>query len=219
MFSILNKWLVHPLFRFLNIKVQPNQGILLASSSISGLMYAYSNPMIVKEVVSNLPPQWLSIEAIWCSIATLIIGMLWKGKFRLIAIKNFALFAILESLLACILSIILVFIYYNVWIFAIATLLYSSVITNFVCKCIMMFKTKLWLEKSREEYDNTDSVVRSIIMILGFGIATFMMPSLNVAILIWGCACVFDDIGWVITYRKTKQLILEEKNNKKKENI
>ena len=77
MFSILNKWLVHPLFRFLNIKVQPNQGILLASSSISGLMYAYSNPMIVKEVVSNLPPQWLSIEAIWCSIATCLNLALW----------------------------------------------------------------------------------------------------------------------------------------------
>lgn len=56
MFNVLNRWLVHPLFRFLNIKVQPNQGILLASSSISGLLYAYSNPMIVKEVISSLPP-------------------------------------------------------------------------------------------------------------------------------------------------------------------
>ena len=212
MFSILNRWLVHPLFRFLNIKVQPNQGILLASSSISGLLYAYSNPMIVKEVISNLPPQWLSIEAIWCSVATLIIGMLWKGKLRLVAIKNFALFALAESFLAFTLSMILVFVYYNVWIFAVATLLYSSVITNFICKCIMMFKTKLWLEKSREEYDNTDSVVRSIIMILGFGVATFMMPSLKTAIAIWGTACVFDDIGWIVTYRKTKKTILISKD-------
>ena len=47
-----------------------------------------------------------------------------------------------------------------------------------------MFKSRLWLEKSREEYDNTDSVVRSLIMILGFGVATFMMPSLKVAIAI-----------------------------------
>lgn len=117
MFSILNRWIVHPLFRFLNIKVQPNQGILLVSSSLSGLMYAYSNPMIVKEVISNLPPQWLSIEAIWCSIASLVIGMLWKGNLRLVAIKNFALFAMTESIIAFTLSMILVFIYYNVWIF------------------------------------------------------------------------------------------------------
>lgn len=215
MFSILNRWLVHPLFRFLNIKVQPNQGILLASSSLSGLMYAYSNPMIVKEVISSLPPQWLSIEAIWCSIATLIIGMLWKGKPRLVALKNFALFAMAESILAFTLSMILVFVYYNVWIFAVATLLYSSVITNFVCKCIMMFKSRLWLEKSREEYDNTDSVVRSLIMILGFGVATFMMPSLKVAIAIWGTACIFDDVGWIVTYRKTKQVILTSKEDGK----
>ena len=65
-----------------------------------------------------------------------------------------------------------------------------------------------WLEKSREEYDNTDSVVRSLIMILGFGVATFMMPSLKTAITIWGTACIFDDVGWIVTYRKTKQVII-----------
>lgn len=141
--------------------------------------------------------------------------MLWKGKLRLVALKNFALFAMAESILAFILSMILVFVYYNVWIFAVATLLYSSVITNFVCKCIMMFKSRLWLEKSREEYDNTDSVVRSLIMILGFGVATFMMPSLKVAIAIWGTACIFDDVGWIVTYRKTKQVILASKEDGK----
>lgn len=141
--------------------------------------------------------------------------MLWKGKLRLVALKNFALFAMAESILAFILSMILVFVYYNVWIFAVATLLYSSVITNFVCKCIMMFKSRLWLEKSREEYDNTDSVVRSLIMILGFGVATFMMPSLKVAIAIWGTACIFDDAGWIVTYRKTKQVILTSKEDGK----
>ena len=72
-----------------------------------------------------------------------------------------------------------------------------------------------WLEKSREEYDNTDSVVRSLIMILGFGVATFMMPSLKVAIAIWGTACIFDDVGWIVTYRKTKQVILASKEDSK----
>lgn len=208
MLSTLNRWLVHPLFRFLNIKVQPNQGILLASSSISGLLYAYSNPMIVKEIVSKLPPQWLSIEAIWCSAATLIIGIIWKGRIRSTAIRHFAVFAAAETALSFMLSMFLVFVHYNVWVFAVATLLYSSVITNFVCKCIMMFKTRLWQEKSREEYDNTDSVVRSVIMIIGFAVATAFMPSVETAILTWGCACVFDDIGWIIIYSRTKAEIL-----------
>jgi hypothetical protein len=104
--------------------------------------------------------------------------------------------------------VFLVFVHYNVWVFAVATLLYSSVITNFVCKCIMMFKTRLWQEKSREEYDNTDSVVRSVIMIIGFAVATAFMPSVETAILTWGCACVFDDIGWIIIYSRTKTEIL-----------
>lgn len=206
--SVLGRWLVHPLFRFLNIKVQPNQGLLLASSSVSGLAFAYSNPMIVKEIVSNLPPQWLSIEAIWMSASTLMIGMLWKGRIRETAIRNFAAFAAAESAFAFSLSAFLVFVHYDVWIFAVATLLYSSVITNFVCKCIMMFKTKLWTERSREEYDNTDSVVRSVIMILGFGVAAVCMPSVKTAIFVWGCACVFDDIGWILVYGKMKDRII-----------
>ena len=198
------------MFRFLNIKVQPNQGLLLASSSISGLMYAYSNPMIVKELVSKLPPEWLSIEAIWMSIATLLVGMAWKGGVRSVALRHFSVFAAVESAAAFFISMFLVFVHYNVWIFAVATLLYSSVITNFVCKCIMAFKTKLWLEKSREEYDNTDSVVRSVIMIIGFAVAALSMPKLEVAIAVWGCACVFDDIGWIAVYRRTRGLILKE---------
>ena len=52
-------------------------------------------------------------------------------------------------------------------------------------------------------------------MILGFGVATFMMPSLKVAIAILGTTCIFDDVGLVVTYRKTKQVIIASKEDSK----
>ena len=71
----------------------------------------------------------------------------------------------------------------------------------------MAFKAKLWPEKEREIYDNNFSIVSSITSISGFGIALIMMPSLNVALFIWGLCCIIDDLGWIIVYNKNKQIL------------
>jgi hypothetical protein len=104
-----------------------------------------------------------------------------------------------------------VFVNYNVWIFAILTLFYSSIITTFIGKCIMMFQSKLWNGKEREMYDNTASIARNAVAMVGFALAILAMPSLQTAILMWGIGCIFDDIGWIIVYRKTRRSIIETK--------
>ena len=195
--------------RVLNIQVQKNQGYLLFSSAISGLIYTYSNPPIVKEIISKLPAEYISFEGAWFCLSALIIGAIWKNKTREFAMRFFTLLALSESIGSFLLSIYLVFISYNVWVFAILTLLYSSIITTFIGKCIMMFQSKLWNGKEREMYDNTASIFRNGVAMLGFAIAILAMPSLNTAILLWGIGCIFDDIGWIIVYNKTKRHIIE----------
>ena len=108
------------------------------------------------------------------------------------------------------LGMYLVFVEYNVWIFAIGSLLYSSMVSIFVGKCIMCFESKLWQNREREDFDNTNSIVRGIVNCLGFGIAIFAMPSTKVAVFIWGVTCIFDDIGWIIIYNKNRANILKE---------
>lgn len=195
----------------LNIQVQENQVYLLFSSAISGLIYTYSNPPIVKEIISKLPAEYISFEGAWFCLSALIVGAIWKNRARKFAIRFFVCIALSESIGFFILSSYLVFVNYNVWVFAIMTLLYSSVITTFVGKCIMMFQSKLWNGKEREMYDNTNSIFRNGVAMIGFAIAILYMPSLNTAILLWGIGCIFDDIGWIIVYTKT------EKNLKKGE--
>ena len=197
--------------RVFNIQVQENQGFLLFSSAISGLIYTYSNPPIVKEIISKLPPEWISFEGAWFCLSALIIGAIWKNKTREFAMRFFTWFALAESLGSFALSLYLVFVNYNVWVFAILTLLYSSIITTFIGKCIMMFQSKLWNGKEREIYDNTNSIFRNGVAMLGFAISILAMPSLKIAILLWGIGCIFDDIGWIIVYNKTKQRIIETK--------
>ena len=195
--------------RIFNIQIQENQGFLLFSSAISGLIYTYSNPPIVKEIISKLPAQYISFEGAWFCMSALVIGAIWKNKTREFALKFFTWLALTESLGSFLLSIYLVFVSYNVWVFAILTLLYSSIVTTFIGKCIMMFQSKLWNGKEREMYDNTSSIFRNGVAMIGFVIAILAMPSLNTAILLWGIGCVFDDIGWIIVYNRTREILIE----------
>ena len=191
----------------LNIHPDKNQRWILISLFLSGLLITYVHPAIVKEVYTNLPAEWIAFESLATSIAGLVVGMAWKGSVRKGVTKNFLIFAISESVLGCLLGFFLAFIHYNVWIFAIASLIYSAFITTFVGKCIMTFKSKLWIEREREIYDNNHSIVVGIVCIIGFSLALFFMPSLKAALVIWGLCCIIDDVGWILVYLKNKEIL------------
>ena len=197
------------LAKFLNLKVQKNQGWLLMSSSVSGLIYTYTHPVIVKATISNLPEQYISLEALWFCLSGLILGAIWKGCVREKAIKYFTYIATIESLAAFSLGCYMAFVNWNVWVFAISSALYLSIVSQFIGKCVMAFKASLWIDKEREDFDNTSSIMSNTIAMIGFMIATIAMPKLEVAVFLWGLGCIFDDIGWIIVYRKTRNRIID----------
>lgn len=191
----------------LNIHTDDNQKWLLWSMFFSGLLATYVSPQISKTVITQLPAEWIAFEALFSSIVALIIGMIWKGKFRHNIIKYFIIFCIGECLAGFLMAMYLVFIQYNVWVLAITELIYGNFICSLVGKCIMAFKAKLWPEKEREIYDNNLSIVSGITCIIGFGIALIMMPSLNTSLFIWGLCCIIDDLGWIIVYCKNQEIL------------
>ena len=197
------------ILNLINVHPDNNQKWILLSLFISGLLITYIHPAIVKEIYTNLPAEWIAFESLASSIAGLAVGILWKGSIRTGITKHFLIFALSESILGCLLGLFLTFIHYNVWIFAIASLVYSAFITTFVSKCIMAFKAKLWLEKEREIYDNNNSIIGGIVCIIGFTLALFFMPSLKLALFIWAICCIIDDIGWIIVYMKNKNILKE----------
>lgn len=192
------------ILNILNVHPDSNQIWILTSLFLSGLLITYIHPAIVKEIYSSLPAEWIAFESLASSIAGLVVGILWQKTIRRGVIKYFLIFAISESVLGCLLGLFLTFVYYNVWIFAIASLVYSAFITTFVSKCIMAFKAKLWIERERETYDNNQSIIAGIVCIIGFSMALLFMPSLKLAIFIWALCCIIDDIGWCIVYIKNK---------------
>ena len=198
------------LTKFLNLKVQKNQGWLLMSSSVSGLIYTYTHPVIVKATISNLPERYISLEALWFCLSGLILGAIWKGCVREKAIKYCTYSATIESLAAFSLGCYMAFVNWNVWVFAISSALYLSIVSQFIGKCVMAFKASLWIDKEREDFDNTSSIMSNTIAMIGFMIATIAMPKLEVAVFLWGLGCIFDDIGWIIVYRKTRNRIIDK---------
>ena len=201
------KKLLEKLLNLLNVHPDKNQRWILLSLFLSGLLITYVHPAIVKEVYTNLPAEWIAFESLSSSVAGLVVGMLWKGSIRKGVTKNFLVFAISESVLGCLLGLFLAFVYYNVWIFAIASLIYSAFITTFVGKCIMAFKAKLWVEREREIYDNNQSVILGFVCVIGFSLALFFMPSLKLALVIWGLCCIIDDVGWILVYLKNRETL------------
>lgn len=203
------KQITHFIENKLNIKLGKDFNVLYLSMALQIMFCGYSNPCIVKEIVSNLPAQYLSIESLSFCISTLLIGMFWKGKTRETAIRNFMVLASLETVASVLLGIWLLFISYNVWVMAIASIVYINCISVFISKCIMAFKSKLFIEKLREDFDNSSTTISCIASIIGLSCSAFFMPSLPVAIAFWSLACVFDDIGWICVYTRNRQLITE----------
>ena len=115
--------------------------------------------------------------------------------------------ALVESIVGCLLAMYLCFIEYNVWVFAIVSLVYTSFVSIFVSKCIMVFKSILYNEKGRETYDNNASIVGGIVSVSGYSLALVFMPSLKMALFLWGICCIIDDLGWIIVYKRNKELL------------
>lgn len=191
----------------MNIHADDNQKWLLISMFISGLLATYISPAITKAIITELPAEWIAFESLFSAIVGLLLGIIWQGKFRHNIIQYFVIFCITECILGFLCAMYLCFIHYNVWVFAVSTLIYGNLITSLVGKCIMAFKAKLWPEKEREIYDNNLSIVGGITCIIGFALALFMMPSLKVALFIWGLGCIVDDIGWIIVYIKNQKTL------------
>lgn len=195
------------ILNLLNIHPDANQKWLLISLVISGLLITYAHPTLLKTIISGLPAQWIAFESVVASVSGLLIGMIWQGKIREKAIKYFFYLALIESLCGFILGLYLCFINFNVWVLAIASLIYTTVISSFVGKCIMAFKAKLWVEKEREIYDNNSDIVTGIVCIVGYLFALVALPSLKVSLFLWAICCIFDDIGWLIVYGKNKLIL------------
>lgn len=194
----------------LNIRPDANQKWTLSSLFASGLLFAYVSPTITKAIVTALPAEWLAFQGLFGCLSGFLFGILWQGKFRRLAIRFFAPLCITECLIGFLMAMYLRFVEYNVWVFAITTLIYSSLISVFVAKCVMVFRTKLWNEREREVYDNNNAIVQNIYGILGLLLSLFFMPSLNTALLVFGITCIIDDIGWIIVYFKNKNLLKEQ---------
>ena len=193
------------ILNLLNVHPDENQKWLLMSLVVSGLLITYAHPTLLKTIISELPAQWLAFDSLSSSICGLAIGVMWQKKVRTVAIKYFLWLAITESFCGFVLGLYLAFINFNVWVFAIASLIYTNIVSIFVGKCIMAFKAKLWIEKDREVYDNNYSIVGGIVCIVGYIAALLFLPPLQVSLILWAVCCIIDDIGWVIVYAKNKQ--------------
>lgn len=194
----------------LNIYPDKNQKWILMSQFTRGLIITYINPVIMKTLISGLPAEWIAAQNLISALAGFMIGVAWQKTIRRKAIKGFVYLAVIESTCGFLLGLYLALIQWNIWVFAICSLIYSTLVVQFVSKCVMAFRSTLWKEREREIYDNNNSIVGGIVCIVGFAFALILMPSLKFALILWSIGCIVDDLGWIIVYIKNKDQLRGE---------
>lgn len=202
------------ILNILNLKLDRNQVYIFLSMFVCGLLSTYIYPVIIKDIYSKLPSSWIAFESLVGSISGLLISVAWKKSIRYGAIKRFMELVIAETICGAVLCAYLLFIDYNVWVLAISQLVYTTFVTSFVGKCIMVFKSKLWNNESRENYDNNSSIIAGLTCILGYSLAMLFEPSIKFALALWGIAYLVDDIGWAIVFWKNREQLTDIKEDK-----
>ena len=204
---------VKRILNILNLKLDSNQKYIVVSLILCGLLCSYVSPVIIKDIYTKLPSEWIAFESLVGSISGFLISIFWRGVIRKQAIKKFLLLVISETICGILVCAYLLLIDYNIWVLAIAQLIYTTFITSFVCKCIMVFKSKLWNNKDREIYDNNIEIIACLTSILGYLTAIIVEPNIYLAIFLWGIAYLVDDIGWAIVYFKNRKLLSKDNDS------
>lgn len=204
---------MNKILNILNLKLDRNQVYIFLSMFVCGLLSTYIFPVIIKDIYSKLPSSWIAFESLVGSVSGLLISVAWKNSIRHGAIKRFMGLVIAETICGVVLCAYLLFIDYNIWVLAVSQLVYTTFVTSFVGKCIMVFKSKLWNNESREHYDNNASIIAGLTCILGYSLAMFFEPSIKFALALWGIAYLVDDIGWAIVFWKNREQLIDIKED------
>ena len=183
-----------------------NKNILIAFHFFPDILIGIGWASIHKICVEMLPTQWLSFEQLVLSAFLIFACSLWKNdKFRENSMKIFLYLSIFEMLSGLILSFTMV-IWFNVWVFAIGSLIYTGAISILLGRIETAFKAKLFKERGREDFDNDMQLACSLSSLIGFGIASIISIPINSALILWGIACI-GNLGWIIVYLKNKKVL------------
>ena len=196
--------------RILNLSVDDNQKWILIFSFITCLILSFTAPIIHQTLYVLLPTRWFAFSSLIGSISGLFVGIIWKGNIRKFAINKFLIITISECLICFGVGIYMAFFGGNIWVYAITQLIYVNLISRFVYKAQMYFKSKLWNGKKRENYDNNESIILYLSMIFGYLLAIIYVPTFTFSMFLFGFCCLIDDTGWIIVFIKNKQSLNKE---------
>lgn len=191
---------------FEKFHLDKTSSILLLFAFIQSLMMALAYPAIRKVTGELLPSQYFAIEAFLQCLVGLFVCFLWNfKKFRLNSFKLFKILAWLEIIVCAVIGIYCYF-NFNIWVFAIGSLLVSCIITIYLARIINSFRVATFPDRQREFYDNNMNIITSISALIGLGIGIFFPIPLSTSILLWGFGC-FATIGWLVIYKRNKQIL------------
>jgi len=190
-------------FKCLNFQLS-NKNVLILFHFLPDVLLGIGWAEIHKTCVELLPAQWLSFEQLLISLFLIVACALWKNsKFRGNTIKIFQYLSFFEIVVGVILAILMI-LNFNVWVYAVSSLLLTGLISVFLNRAEVAFKSTLFVNRDREDFDNDMELACSSSSLIGFAIATVMPVSLNTALILWAISW-FGNFGWLIVYYRNRK--------------
>lgn len=194
--------------------IDRDQKAILAVASICGLLGAFVAPTINKFIMSNISERFIAFQGIAGITGALIAECSWKAsKFSARIKKSFVALILVENLLCVGLVSYLIFVDKNVELYAIGSVVTSTLIGEYTSLAIRSFKNHLWSGDDRDRYDNNQGIVGGIVAVSGLFLAAIVIPTVDQALWIWAAETGFSGLGWVIVYRRHRSELVGDKKD------
>ena len=180
------------------MKIERRQIPLLITGCLSNTMVGLGQQVIHKEIVSNIPSQYLSFEQVLFCVSIMVSAGIWE-KIQSFMLRNFVTLEIIETILLTIFYIY----FYNKWnpyAFYIIELIYCVLVGGILGRCSVTMKVMLFpIQQEQINSQNNTEFFNSIACIIGFGIATIIALPLPICLILFWIADLIRTAGYVYT--------------------
>lgn len=176
---------------------------MLLGKMLSGIPYLYGYTAINILLYSSLNSRLITFMNVIAAIITIFINKFWRDRNgNMLTKRTFIPLVIIETI-----GYGLLVLYYletrNMNVFFVLNNIMSIIITYNICNGVGYIKAKRYPEDARGDFDIDLSTIGSINTIVGYGMATLIPPSVEVAFIAFFLAVVIDNGCQVNVFRAT----------------
>lgn len=179
--------------------------LILLFMTIGWISFGLSMPVLNEQIVLAFGSKGLAIEKLVGLISITITCAAYKFARAREVIKRTFLGVFLVSVTIATVIVMIIINKFNPILFLVCHLVCYCVLVQYVIRALIGLRAWFFAEpERREDYDNSKNLWTAVGGLVGFGISSFIVIPLNIALILY-IVSMFDIFGWILIYIKHKK--------------